>query len=103
MRKIVSVLIALMFLSSQLLAQTRIISGKVTDSSGAPVLGASIAIKGASTGTSSNANGTFKISAQPNDVLVISSLNFATQEIKVGNQERGANQIVAFENSCKFR
>jgi len=87
MRKIVSVLIALMFLSSQLLAQTRIINGKVTDSSGAPVLGASIAIKGASSGTSSNANGTFKISAQPNDVLVISSLNFATQEIKVGNQE----------------
>jgi TonB-linked SusC/RagA family outer membrane protein len=67
-------------------AQTRTYSGRIVDSAGAPVEGASIALKGGTRGTISNAQGNFSISAQQGGTLVISAINFATQEIRLGDQ-----------------
>ncbi|MEJ7828273.1 MAG: carboxypeptidase-like regulatory domain-containing protein, partial [Segetibacter sp.] len=66
---------------------SRNISGTVINSSGSPLDGVSITAKNAGTGTSTNANGYFKIIANPNDVLVISSVGYIEQEIKIDNQE----------------
>jgi len=99
MRKFVSLVIAL--LCYQLLfAQSHPVSGKVTDSSGAPVEGASVTVKGSSSGTVTNNKGAFTINVSANDVLVISSINFTTQEVTPGQQsillitlERSANKL----------
>lgn len=65
------------------------VTGVVKDKSGEPIVGASILIKGTSTGTVTDINGNFTIQkANPSDVLVISSIGFANQNVKVGNQTK---------------
>jgi len=83
MRKI-AFLCSLLFLCGQLLAQTRTISGKILDEKGNPVPGASVQIKGSRGGTSTSTDGTFSISLPASAKrLVISSVNFVTQEIDI--------------------
>lgn len=65
------------------LAQQRTVSGKVTDANGEPVPGASIKVKGTQKGAIADAAGSFSLSAQPGDVLVISAVGIATREISV--------------------
>ncbi|TMM53383.1 TonB-dependent receptor [Maribacter algarum] len=65
-------------------AQTQI-SGTVSDELG-PVAGANILVKGTTTGTQTDFDGNFTIEASPEDVLSISYLGYATQEVVVGEQ-----------------
>ncbi len=64
-------------------AQSRTVSGKITDNNGQPVDGASVLIKGSVKGTTTDGLGNFKISAKDGDVLVVSALNFSTKEVQV--------------------
>jgi len=66
-------------------AQSKVVSGKVSDASG-PLPGVSVIIKGTETGTSTDASGSFSISAPENATLVISFIGYERQEIKVGNR-----------------
>lgn len=61
-------------------------SGTVIDNSGVPVIGASIQIKGSTTGTITDIDGKFTLDVSPNDILVVSYIGYATQNIKVGNK-----------------
>ncbi len=73
----------------QMLAQDRTVTGKVTatdDGSGIP--GASIAIKGTSKGTSTDADGNFKITVSGSAVLTFSSIGYLSQDIPVGNKSQ---------------
>jgi TonB-linked SusC/RagA family outer membrane protein len=63
-------------------AQTTV-SGKITGENGAPVEGASVVVRGKNTGTKTDANGNFTITAAKGDVLVVSSINYITQQVKV--------------------
>ena len=57
-------------------------SGVVLDASGQSVIGASIQIKGTSTGTVTDIDGNFSLSGvKPGDVLVVSCISYVTQEI----------------------
>ena len=67
--------------------ETRNISGTIVNSSGNPLEGVSVTAKNAGTGTTTNAAGNFKILVNENDVLLISSVGYTEQEIKIGNQE----------------
>ncbi|PCE62546.1 SusC/RagA family TonB-linked outer membrane protein [Sediminicola luteus] len=67
-------------------AQTKSISGTITDSMGAPLPGTSVIVKGSTQGTSTDFDGNYEIEASPNDILVFSYVGFATQEIPVGTQ-----------------
>jgi TonB-linked SusC/RagA family outer membrane protein len=83
MRK--SLLLCMLALCSmgQLWAQ-RPVTGKVTDAKdGAPVAGASIVVKGSRAGVQSDGNGNFSINVAENAVLVISAINYRTQEARV--------------------
>jgi TonB-linked SusC/RagA family outer membrane protein len=84
MRKFTNRLIAILFFLIPLasLAQTPV-TGKVLDEKGKPVADASVLLKGAKSGTKTDANGNFTINAKPGDVLVISSVNFGTQQTKI--------------------
>jgi TonB-linked SusC/RagA family outer membrane protein len=67
-------------------AQSQIVTGKITDVSGNPVPGANILIKGSTTGTSADANGSYKIEANASDILIISFIGYKSQEVQVGTQ-----------------
>jgi TonB-linked SusC/RagA family outer membrane protein len=67
-------------------AQTKTINGTVTEASTAePIPGVSILIKGTTSGTISDMDGNFTISASPNDVLIFSFIGFLNEEVPVGN------------------
>ena len=67
---------------------TNVIIGVVTDSqNGDPIIGATIKIKGSTTGTVTDLDGKFEIKATANDILQISYVGYNTKEIKVGKQK----------------
>lgn len=86
MRKIVSLLSVLMLYCALALAQTREISGRVTDEIGNPIPFASVIIRGTNTGTSADQNGNFTIRAKTGDVLVFSSQGRVAREMTVGSE-----------------
>ena len=74
-----------LFLSGILSAQQ--ISGNVSSDDG-PLPGATVLVKGTNTGTSTDFDGNFTISASSGDVLVISFVGFTTQEVAVSGQDQ---------------
>ena len=62
------------------LAQEKSASGMVTDASGAPLPGVNVTIKGTNKGVSTNFDGSFKISASSEDILVFTFLGMVTTE-----------------------
>lgn len=68
-----------------LMAQTRPVTGTVVAAENKqPLQGVTVTIKGTKTGTTTDANGNFKINAGENDVLVFSNVSFTTTEVTVG-------------------
>ncbi len=84
MRRFLSLFTMLMLCGVFAFAQTRVVSGKVTDSDGNPVSFATIKIKGSNIGLSADANGAFSIKAKTGDVLVVSGAGFKDVEVSVG-------------------
>lgn len=66
-------------------AQSKTISGKVTDAKdGSPMVAASVVVKGTTIGTSTGADGTFKISVPASaTTLVISSVGYGSQDVSI--------------------
>jgi len=69
-------------------APQRLITGRVTDEKGSGLPGVSIVIKGSQQGTSSNADGNFKLEVPDSGspVLVFSFVGYESREMAVGNQ-----------------
>jgi len=67
-------------------AQKRNISGKVVDELNQPLSGVSVMVKGHSSGTTTDDRGFYSIAADPDDILVFSSVGYGTMEKKVGNE-----------------
>lgn len=67
-------------------AQQKTISGTVTSSPGhTPLPGVTVRVSGTNRGSTTNANGEFKIEASEGEILEISSIGFQTQQITVSN------------------
>lgn len=65
-------------------AQSNIaVSGRVTGASGEGLAGVSITLKGTNSGTSTDAQGNYSISAPGNGTLVVSAVGFASQEVPI--------------------
>ncbi|MDQ2863022.1 MAG: TonB-dependent receptor, partial [Bacteroidota bacterium] len=78
------VLLAMLFsFAFAFCAHAQKLEGTVKDATGKAIDGASIIIKGSNIGTTSEADGTFAMNAKANDVLVITALGYAIQELKV--------------------
>lgn len=56
------------------------VTGKVVDSKGEPVAGASIIIKGKTIGTQTSDDGTFRLSVSKGDILVVSAIGYLNSE-----------------------
>lgn len=63
--------------------QTITVSGKISDSTGQPLPGATVQIKGTLSGIASNPDGDYSISVKPGSVLVYSFTGMLQQEVKV--------------------
>ena len=98
--------------AGELAAQGKLITGRVTDSSGNPVSNASVTVQGRRTGTSTNAEGTFRLNV-PSDTytLVFSSIGFASQEVAIAGRssisvrlmvkETGLDEVVVAYGTAK--
>ncbi|MBQ8487247.1 MAG: TonB-dependent receptor [Prevotella sp.] len=65
------------------------VSGTVVDASGEPVIGASVMIKGSTTGTVTDLDGNFSIGKVPqNATLVFSYVGYRTQNVAVGGKSQ---------------
>lgn len=70
-------------------AQTRTVSGEVTDrSDGMPLPGVSVLIKGTQTGTATDVNGRYSLVVANSDVLVFTFVGMTSEEETVGNRNR---------------
>ncbi len=88
-RKLLNGLIlpALLLLTTTLFAQTKTVSGSVTDASGAGAASVTVSAKGQSNATSTNETGQFTITVpQATTTLVFSSVGFTTSEVNIGSQ-----------------
>lgn len=66
--------------------EASVISGTVLDSSGQPVPGVAVIVKGTTNGTTTDLDGKFSIKATPDNILAFSSIGYKTQEVAVGNR-----------------
>ncbi len=71
------------------IAQDVRITGKVTDSVGAPVNGASVTVKGTRNGVATDAGGGYSIMAPANGTLVITAIGYSTVEVTLN----GRNEV----------
>ncbi len=81
------ILMLLLMVSSHVSnAQSRQLSGTVFDSGGLPLPGASVQLKGTTTGTITDSEGKYSMRVQENSTLVYSYIGFVKQEVPVGSQ-----------------
>jgi len=85
MRKLLSCLVGLAFLCHTAISQNVEVSGKVSDDKGNPIGGASVLEKNSKKGTTTDANGLFKLTTKPGTTLVISSIGFDKQQVAAGS------------------
>jgi len=73
--------------AGQLPQQPKTVSGKVTDSSSVPLPGVSVVIKGTTTGTITDATGSYSLNHVPGDAtLIFSFVGMRMEEVVVGGQ-----------------
>lgn len=85
-KKLFAVLVILLLAGSFVFAQQRI-SGKVTDANGEGLVGVSVLVKGTTSGTVTNLDGSWSLnSVKKGATLVFSCIGFASQEIAVDDR-----------------
>ena len=79
-------LLLLVVLPINMIAQPKSVSGVVKDSKGSPVSNVNVTVKGSKTTVATNANGSFTINAAPGATLLFTAVNFESVEVKVGSE-----------------
>ncbi len=99
MKKLLLIWVMVMTVCSSLFAQTRQVTGKVTSSEdGAALPGVSVSLKGTARGTTTGADGSYKISVGDGAVLVFGFVGYKQQTISVGSQT-AINVVLASDAS----
>jgi TonB-linked SusC/RagA family outer membrane protein len=76
--------VLLLLISQTVLAQTKVVSGKVRDSRGNAVIGASVVVKGTQTGGTTDATGAFSFAAPESaTTLTVSAVGFTTIDVPI--------------------
>jgi TonB-linked SusC/RagA family outer membrane protein len=73
-------------LSSALVLQDIKVTGKITGGSGEPLSGVSVSVKGSTTGTATDNNGNYTITAPEKGTLVISYIGYQSQQIPINSR-----------------
>lgn len=94
-KRLFMLLTLLLFFGGGLSAQEMTVRGVVTSSAdGTPVTGASIVVKGSVKGTTTDATGSFVLTAGSDDVLLVSFLGYKTQEVAVAGRTTVDVQLI---------
>jgi TonB-linked SusC/RagA family outer membrane protein len=89
MKNLLLLMLSVLFFAAELRAQTKTITGKITDQNGSPLVGASVQAKGSSQGTFSLNDGSFSLTVPSGTAtLVISFAGMETKEVAIGSQTR---------------
>lgn len=76
-----------LIISTQLIAQEHLVTGKVTSADdNLPLPGATIVVKGQTKGTTTDFDGNYQIKVKTNDVLVFSYVGYVTRQVLVKKQ-----------------
>lgn len=85
--RVVFAMVLMLSVTWTALAQDRKITGSVQDAKGGGIPGVSVAVKGTTTGTTTDGNGAYSISVKTNNAeLVFSSVGFVTKTSSVANR-----------------
>ena len=80
-------IVALLFAQTAMAQKARTITGQVFDNAGQPMIGATVVVAGNSNvGTTTDAQGKYKIKASPDDNLSFSFLGYVEVTERVGNR-----------------
>lgn len=103
MKRELFLLTALLFLlPSLLMAQQKEIRGRITDEANKPLDGVTVQVKGTTTVTTTNPDGSFQILApSEKSTLVISYVGYEQQEISVGSRSQISISMKAAVNSME--
>lgn len=74
----------MLFGLSSVWAQSKTVTGTVTDQSGAGLPGVSVSVKGTNIGTNTDIDGKWMLSVTSDNIIIVSFVGMKTQEIKVG-------------------
>jgi TonB-dependent starch-binding outer membrane protein SusC len=81
-------------------SQTKVITGTITDEKGAPVQGATVSVKGAKGGTTTDAQGNYSLTvAASANVVVISSVGYNPQEVAISDKNTVSVALVTASQS----
>lgn len=69
------------FLSIDAFAQQMTVKGLVKDTTGEPIIGANVVVKGTTNGTITDFDGNFQLNANKGDIIVISFIGYQSQEV----------------------
>lgn len=84
---LMSIVLLVLCCTSSLFAQTRQMSGVVSDNLGEALPGVSVTVKGTTKGVVTSVDGKYSLQVNSgNDVLVFSYIGYDTKDLKVGNQ-----------------
>ncbi len=81
MFKVLLTLVVGLFLSVGAFAQQIAVKGIVKDTTGEPVIGANVLVKGTTNGTITDFDGNFQLMANQGDIIVISFIGYSAQEL----------------------
>ena len=84
--RILAIMVMILGLTTGLSAQNINITGKVTDSSKQPVIGAFVMVEGSSTGTMTEADGSYALSAPADATINVSIIGYETQSQPVNGR-----------------
>jgi hypothetical protein len=96
-KSLISKLIFLFLFSTASGIYSQTISGVVNGEDG-PLPGATIQIKGTDTGVTTDFDGNFSVEANQKDILIISFIGYASQEVTINDQ----NDLTIFLISRQF-
>ena len=84
--KFTALVFSFLFIVQSLFAQTRQVTGTVSDQTGKGIPGVTVTLKGTSNATQTDANGSYKINAPENATLIFSSVGYGTSEVQIGSR-----------------
>ena len=84
---------------AQAQGQTIKVQGQVVDADGEPLIGATVKVKGANTGTVTDFDGNFQLNAPANGTLVISYIGYKNTEVTVKGGSLGTIKLAADDHT----
>lgn len=87
MKKTLQLTLALFFAAlTCAMAQDKTVSGRITAQGGDALPGVNVLVKGTTNGTTTDADGNFRITVSSGDILVFSFIGYQTQEVSVADR-----------------